>query len=133
MNGRTIRIYLADGTPGGILTSEIINWTGKVIVAPRSELAELKKRAEVSRTGVYFLAGQDLIEANKERVYIGESDNVWERLSQHNQDDKKEFWTRTVVVISKDENLTKAHVRYLESRLIILEAVLKPRRAVKRI
>jgi len=29
VKGRTIRIYLVDGVPTGILTAEIINWTGK--------------------------------------------------------------------------------------------------------
>src|SRR5207248_591673 len=41
MNGRTIRIYLVDGVPSGILTAEIMNWTGKVIVSPRSQLDQL--------------------------------------------------------------------------------------------
>ncbi|MDQ2807624.1 MAG: GIY-YIG nuclease family protein [Chloroflexota bacterium] len=118
MNGRTIRIYLIDGTPQGILNAEIMNWTGKVLVAPRTQLAELAKRKEAQRTGIYVLSGADPDSPLKERVYIGESDNVFERLMQHNKDDGKEFWERTVVVISKDENLTKAHVRYLESRLI---------------
>lgn len=52
MKGKTIRIYLVDGEPTGILTAEIINWTGKVLVAPRSQLADLAKRPEVKRTGV---------------------------------------------------------------------------------
>ena len=59
MKGKTIRIYLVDGTPTGILTTEIINWTGKVIVAPRGKLADLASRAEVKRTGIYCLVGPD--------------------------------------------------------------------------
>jgi hypothetical protein len=47
MNGKTIRIVLADGEPTGILLAEISNWTGKVIVAPRSQLDQLSKREEV--------------------------------------------------------------------------------------
>jgi hypothetical protein len=47
-----------------------------------------------------------------------EGDNVLTRLTKHDADEAKDFWTRTVVVTSKDENLTKAHVRYLESRLV---------------
>jgi len=56
-------------------------------------------------------------------VYVGESDNVWKRLTQHAQDVKKDFWQRTIIITSKDENLTKAHVRYLESRIIELVAL----------
>src|SRR5690242_6795869 len=109
MNGRSIRIFLIDGTPSSILTAEIGNWTGKVVVAPRSQLAELAKRSEPKRTGIYILSGEDPNNPLKEQVYIGESDNVLERLTQHNKDQTKDFWSRTVVVISKDENLTKAH------------------------
>lgn len=116
--GKTIRLYLADGIPTGILTAEIINWTGKVIVAPRTRLAELATRLESRRTGVYLLIGPDPEAASKDRVYVGEGDNVLTRLTSHDRDDSKDFFTRIVVISSKDENLTKSHVRYLESRLI---------------
>ena len=118
MKGKTIRIYLADGTPSGILTAEIINWTGKVVVAPRAKLAELAERSEVKRTGVYCLVGPDPDNPSKDRVYVGEGDSVLTRLTTHDKDETKDFWIRTVVVMSKDENLTKSHGRYLESRLI---------------
>jgi predicted GIY-YIG superfamily endonuclease len=122
MSGRSIRIFLVDGTANGIMTTEIMNWIGKVIVAPRSQLASLAQRSEAKRTGVYVLTGDDPNSPLKESVYIGESDNVLSRLTQHNSDPSKDFWNRTIVVISKDENLTKAHVRYLESRLIQITA-----------
>jgi hypothetical protein len=120
MSGRTIRIYLVDGVPTGILIAEIINWTGKVIVCPRSQLDQLAGRPEARRTGVYLLIGADPESPARDRVYAGEGDNVFNRLRKHNTDPDKDFWTQTVLVISKDENLTKAHVRYLESRLITL-------------
>lgn len=118
MQGRTVKIYLVDGIPNGVITAEIMNWTGKFIVAPRSQLADLGKRNELKKTGIYILTGQNPEDPTQEMVYIGESDNIWQRLIQHNNDNNKEFWTKTIVIISKDENLTKAHVRYLESRLI---------------
>ena len=116
--GRSIRLFLADGTPGGIITAEIMNWTGHVIVAPRSRLADLVQRPEASRTGIYILSGADPDGGYKPLVYVGETDNVGKRLAQHNKDDAKEFWEQTCIVTSKDQNLTKAHVKYLESRLI---------------
>lgn len=118
MKGKTIRIFLADGAPNGVLTAEIINWTGKVIVSPRAQLAELLQRDESRRTGVYCLVGPDPETPVKDRVYFGEGDSVRKRLTSHERDESKDFWTRTVVITSKDENLTKSHVRYLESRLI---------------
>lgn len=118
MKGRTLRLYLVDGVPTGILTSEIINWTGKVIVAPRSQLSDLAKRDEVKRTGIYCLVGPAPDVPDRDCVYIGEGDNVLKRLLSHDKDESKDFWTRTAVVISKDDNITKSHGRYLESRLI---------------
>lgn len=118
MNGKTIRIYLVDGVPTGILTAEIINWTGKIIVAPRQQLAELAKRVEVQRTGAYCLIGPDPENPTREMVYIGEGDSVVTRLTAHGKDESKDFWTRCVVIVSKDQNLTKAHGRFLQSRLI---------------
>jgi len=118
MNGKTIRIHLVNGSPSEILTAEIINWTGKIVVAPRSMLAELASREEVKRTGVYVLLGPDPENPIRDAVYIGEGDNVITRLTAHDKDESKDFWIRCAVVISKDQNITKSHGRYLESRLI---------------
>jgi hypothetical protein len=120
MTGRSIRIYLVDGDAAGLLTAEVMNWSGKMIVAPRTKLAELAKREEAVRTGVYILSGADPENSAGEIVYVGEGDNVFRRIAQHDKDETKEFWTRCVAITSKDLNLTKAHVRYLESQLISL-------------
>lgn len=120
MTGKTIRLYLVDGVPHGILTAEIMNWTGKIIVGPRSQLSAMAKRDELTRTGIYLLVGPDPDQPDRDRVYIGEGDNVLKRLLAHEKDEGKDFWTRTAVVISKDDNITKSHGRYLESRLIRL-------------
>jgi hypothetical protein len=118
--GKTIRDFLADGEPTGILLAEISNWTGKVLVAPRSQLDQLSKREEARRTGVYLLVGPDPDDPSRALAYIGEGDNVLKRLLRRSWNEAKDFWERTVVIVSKDENLTKSHVRYLESRLIKL-------------
>ena len=119
--GRSLRLFLVDGTPNGLLTAEIMNWTGHVLTGPRSKLAELVQRPECSRTGVYFLVGPDPENSLRSLVYIGESDDVAKRLKQHNQPEEKggkDFWERVCLVTSKDQNLTKAHVKHLESLLI---------------
>lgn len=121
--GKSVRLFLVDGTPGGLLTAEIMNWTGHVIAAPRSDLASLLKRPEVDRTGVYILLGDDPDSLGGQLAYIGEGDDVGKRLYQHarNEDQNgKDFWDRAIVLTSKDANLTKAHARYLESRFINL-------------
>ena len=123
--GRSIRLFLVDGTPNGLLTAEIMNWTGHVLTGPRSKLAELVQRPECGRTGIYFLVGPDTEDSLRTRVYIGESDDVAQRLKQHNRPEEqggKDFWERVCLVTSKDQNLTKAHVKYLESKLMGIAA-----------
>lgn len=119
--GRSIRLFLVDGTPNGLLTAEIMNWTGHVLTGPRSMLTELVQRPECGRTGIYFLVGTDPEGNPRPLVYIGESDDVATRLKQHNRPEEKggkDFWEKVCLVTSKDQNLTKAHVKYLESLLI---------------
>lgn len=123
VQGKQIRVYLVDGTPGGLLTAEIMNWTGHVIAAPRSDLADLLARDEVRRTGVYILIGDDPESQSPsgKAVYVGEGDDIAVRLRQHARPSEaggKDFWDRVLVLTSKDANLTKAHARFLEARLI---------------
>lgn len=114
--GKTIRIYLKDGSVSGVKLAELANHTIQAIACPRTKLAEMNEsfKKEIGRPGVYFLLGED--EGNQNKVYIGESENVWERLKNH--DTNKDFWNEVILVTSKDENLTKSHVRYLESKLL---------------
>ena len=116
--GRTLKLFLVDGTPTGVISAQLGNWSGKAIVGPRTALASLIAREETGRTGVYLLVGPDPEFPTRQRVYIGESDSVRTRLRTHDGDESKDFFTRACVFTSKDENLTKAHVRFLESRLI---------------
>jgi len=116
--GKSVRIHLVEGNPQGILTAEIINWTGHIITAPRSKLASLLARDEMGKAGVYFLLGVDPDNDGQNVVYIGQSENVGRRLTQHNKDERKSFWEKTCLVTSKDHNLTSGHIKYLESRLI---------------
>jgi len=80
MQGQTVRLFLVEGTSTGIITAEIMNWTGHLLVAPRSKLAEALAREEPTRTGVYLLTGDDPDLPGKVRIYVGEGDNVRERL-----------------------------------------------------
>ena len=120
MAGRQIRIFLVDGSPSGIRTAEIVNWTGAILVVPRAQLAEIANRREATRTGVYCLVGPDPDFPNRDMVYVGEGDNVFTRIVAHSKDNSKDFWTTAIICVSKDENLTKSHGRYLESRIIAL-------------
>lgn len=116
MRGSSIRIFLVDGTPTGLKVAEISNWTGKAIVSGRALLPQLKKREEAQKPGVYILTGPDREHPGETIIYIGEGDPIWPRIENHSR--AKEFWTQVVMFVSKDENLNKAHVQYLEARLI---------------
>lgn len=112
--GKSVRIFLPDATVTGIRHAEIVNRTGHTLACPRSRLEELKSWPETGKPGVYFLFEARLGDS-KPQAYIGESENVADRLLAH--DRRKEFWNDAVIFTSKDENLTKSHIKYLESRL----------------
>jgi Domain of unknown function (DUF4357) len=114
MTSATIKLFLPRGDAKSLRTAEISNWSGKAVAAPRTELDELLAREELDKAGVYILIGSDPL-TNAARAYIGEAEVIRERLKQHKT---KEFWVSAIVFVSKDENLTKAHVRFLESRLL---------------
>jgi len=114
MSSATIKLFLVHGDAKRLRTAELSNWTGKAVAGPRSELDGVLARDEAEKPGVYFLSGTDS-ESGKPAVYIGEAERIRDRLRKHLDND---FWNHAVFFISKDENLTKAHIRYLEGRLI---------------
>jgi hypothetical protein len=114
MPSATIKIFLAHANPKRLRTAELSNWTGKAIAGPRSEIESVLAREESTSTGVYFLTGVDP-ESGRPVVYIGEAESIKDRIKSHLS---KDFWNQIVFFVSKDENLTKAHIRYLEGKLI---------------
>jgi hypothetical protein len=113
--GRSIRIFLADGDVAGMRHAEIVNWTGQALAFSRNNIAELKNWPEVKKQGVYFLLGVDDV-SGRDAVYIGEAEVVAERIPGHIT--TKDFWSECIAFTSKDDNLTKSHIKYLESRLV---------------
>ena len=111
--GKTIKIFLIDGDPNGRMSCELSNWSGKAYKIPRIKIKECIDRADLASTGVYLLFGKD--DDGKDQVYIGEAESILKRLNQ--QLTQKDFWNEAIVFISKDENLNKAHIKYLENRL----------------
>src|SRR2546425_11811513 len=90
--GRQIKLFLVDGSPAGIITAEVVNWTGKALSAPRARLAQLIRREEAERTGIYVLIGPDPDRVAGYKAYIGEADSGGTRLRHH--DDDKDFFDR---------------------------------------
>jgi hypothetical protein len=113
--GKTIKLFLIDGETNGRLTCELSNWTGKAYKIPRNTLKNCIDRPELQTTGVYLLIGKNSDISEKGQIYIGEAEDIFKRLLQHLKE--KDFWNDAIVFISKDENLNKAHIKYLENRL----------------
>lgn len=120
----TIKIFLVNGDPKRLRTAEISNWTGKAVAGPRSEFDDIVKREESLSSGVYLLSGNDP-ESGKPAIYVGEAECIKDRVKNHLE---RDFWNQIVFFISKDENLTKAHIRFLEGKLI--EQANKANRAI---
>jgi len=113
--GKTIKLFLMDSDPNGRIVCELSNWTGKAYRIPRGKVKDCSNREDLKSTTVYLLFGKPETSTDKAKVYIGEAENAYSRLVYHVSE--KEFWNEAVVFISKDENLNKAHIKYLESRL----------------
>ncbi len=111
--GKTIKIFLIDGEPNGRMSCELSNWSGKAYKIPRIKIKDCSDRDDLKSTGVYLLFGKD--DAGKDQVYIGEAESILKRLNQ--QLISKDFWNEAIIFISKDDNLNKAHIKYLENRL----------------
>jgi len=111
--GRSLELYFVDGRPDGMLTAEVFNWTGHVLKIPRITLPEGLKRPEARQTGVYILLGTD---DDGPLAYIGETQDMADRIRDHAA--KKDWWETAILITAAGDALHKAHVKYLESRLV---------------
>jgi hypothetical protein len=112
----TIKLFLVHGDPKRLRTAELSNWTGKAVSGPRTEFEGVLLREESEKSGIYLLTGTDP-ESGKQAIYVGEAECIRDRVKGHSD---KDFWNQITFFVSKDENLTKAHVRYLEGKLLEL-------------
>ena len=117
--GKTIELFLVNGTADSLITAELSNWNGKALKIPRIEVASCN-RDDIAQAGVYFLFCKE--DEGSDSVYIGEAENVKERLVQHLRDyqaEKEKFhWNTAVIFVGRD--LNKALIRYLENRFVEL-------------
>lgn len=116
----TVHSYLADGDPEGIIFTEVSNWTGLSIKIYRKVFSELKNTPELRRPGLYLLLGYAVENITHKLVYVGEANNLMERLQKHQRDPDKQFAEMIVCFCSKDDNLTVSHTKYLEFKTIEL-------------
>ena len=115
--GKAIELFLVNGTAESLITAELSNWNGKAIKIPRTEVSSCE-RDDIKGVGVYFLICQE--DDGTDSVYIGEAENVLDRLTQHLRDfqsgKEKYYWNTAVIFVGRD--LNKALIRYLENRFV---------------
>ncbi|MBS1301663.1 GIY-YIG nuclease family protein [Loktanella sp. SALINAS62] len=113
--GRSLEMFFIDGRPDGMLTAEVFNWTGHVLRTPRTQIAKALARQESGYTGVYILIGD---RDGEPLAYIGEAEDMRHRIKKHVAE--KDWWNEAILITTSANNLHKAHVKYLESRLVEL-------------
>jgi len=122
--GKSIELFLVNGSADSLVTAELSNWNGKAIKIPRTEIASCS-RPDITQAGVYFLFCKQ--DDDTEAVYIGESENIKERLIQHirdyNAEKEKYYWNTAVIFIGSD--LNKSLIRYLEDRFVTIAKACK--------
>ena len=118
----SLRIFVADGDPDGLRIVERFNASARAVVFPRALLPQVKARPELQQTGVYLLLGPRP-DGEGELLYVGEGDPIRPRLESHYA--QKDFWTRAIGFVAVGGLLNKAHVQFLEARLIALARAAK--------
>lgn len=115
--GKAIELFLVNGTADSLITAELSNWNGKAIKIPRTEVPSCT-REDITGVGVYFLICKEA--DGSDSVYIGEAENILDRLKQHLRDfqsgKEQYYWSTVVAFVGRD--LNKALIRYLENRFV---------------
>ena len=115
--GKTITIRLPDGNPSGVRVCELDHGISKAILIPRNELKKAKEIKRINQPGIYFLFSKKDDETSTFKTYIGEAEDIYHRVKQHDRKEE-EYWNYAVCFISAKNNLNKAHVKFLESHSI---------------
>lgn len=115
--GKVIELFLVNGTADSLITAELSNWNGMAVKIPRVELSSCNND-DITKPGVYFLFCKE--DDGSDSVYIGDAENVQERLKQHVRDYQSEketyYWNTAVIFVGRD--LNKAMIRYLENQFV---------------
>lgn len=117
-SGKILKVFVMGKDPRSLKSVELVNWTGQAFIGRKDHLSQVRQREELSEAGVYLLLSDGTDYGGAIDIYIGETDNFSERLANHAH--QKTYWSQFVVFVSKDKNLTKAHVKYLERELYLL-------------
>lgn len=113
---RVVKLVFIDDDPAKRVVCDESNRTARVVKIPRSLLALSSQREELKQVGLYFLVGDNDEESDRPYVYVGESESLFERLKQHDNEFKKFTWKTALVVLAQDAAINKAHAKFLENK-----------------
>ncbi|MFT9050315.1 GIY-YIG nuclease family protein [Liquorilactobacillus nagelii] len=119
--GKTIQLFLMDGTPKGRIKATLANWTGIAYKIPRTELDKAKTIDYLKQSGVYFLFSTS-DETQENIVYIGQAgtrkngEGILNRLQEHKRNPDKDYWTEAVAFTTTNNTFGPTEISYLESQ-----------------
>jgi hypothetical protein len=121
IRGKSINLFLMDGTASGRIKCTLANWTGLAYKIPRTELDKCKERDDLKQSGVYFLFGIS-DKTGENVVYIGQAgvrkngEGILFRLQEHKRNPDKDYWTEAVVFTTSNNSFGPTEISYLENR-----------------
>ena len=129
VRGKSINLYLMDGSADGRIKCTLANWTGIAYKIPRTDIELCKDRDDLKQSGVYLLFGVS-DETGENVVYIGQAgerkngEGILSRLQEHKRTSGKDYWTEAVVFTTANNSFGPTEISYLENRFcsIALEA-----------
>ncbi len=119
--GKSINLYLMDGSADGRIKCTLANWAGIAYRIPRTDIELCKDRDHLKQSGVYFLFGVS-DETGEPVVYIGQAgerkngEGILYRLQEHKKNPDKDYWTEAVVFTTAGNTFGPTEISYLENR-----------------
>ncbi len=128
--GKSINLFLMDGTATGRMKCTLANWTGVAYKIPRTDLDKCREREDLSQSGVYFLFGTSE-QTDETVVYVGQAgarkngEGILYRLQEHKRNQDKDYWTEAVVFTTSNNSFGPTEISYLENRFCAMATAAK--------
>jgi hypothetical protein len=109
-----VKLLLIDDDPSKRVVCDQSNRTARVVKLPRPMLMASTGRAELKQVGLYLLVGSNEDEPDRPFIYVGESEQLFDRLVEQDKSFDRFTWQTALVVVAQDASLNKAHAKHLE-------------------
>lgn len=121
---KNFNLFLMDGEVTGRIKCTLSNWTGLAYKVPRTYLDRCKNRADLKRSGVYFLFGKNV--DGQAEVYIGQAgtrkngEGVLYRVLEHMKD--ATYFSEVVMLTTQNNSFGPTEISYLENKFTKMAA-----------